>query len=700
MSNKKMLLVSLLKSMYDTCPETVSLDKIYQCLILETLRSDTEKHRYYKSAGQKKEAQSVKDKMLNFTPSVVLSGGKSEENIAEYTGLGLADFDHVPPDDLERCLRLLDIDPYVVLAYITVSGEGIRVIYRTDVTEACCHSDVFLQGNAYYARLLGYEYDTQCRNVARTSILCHCPQAVFHEWAEQMHIGLAPQDAVGDAASPKKRRGRSSGRNAATVAGVGQTILQQLADDGKAYTEGHYNEYVSAALYLMNRYGVQESDASAWAVGQFADYEVSKLKSIVHSVYLHTDEHGTLQAPSGKEKRFSYARLPEVEQFISSQTKIRNNVITGQREICVEGEGAFRDITDRDENTLWVRANKAGIYCGPKTLQMVLNSEYVSDFNPYVSYLGGLDAWDGKTDYIRLLTNTVHTRDQELFHEYFKKWFVGLIASLLNPSVVNHEVLVLIGDQGRYKTTWMTRLLPHEWDRYFLTKANSNRMTKDDLLSLSEFALICMEEIDTMNTSEMNQFKAMVSLPSVNERASYARNKAHRPHVASFCGTGNNIAFLNDPTGTRRWIAFEALFIDDPYETSLPYREIYAQGLALYRSGFRYWFNKEEEEQLKRHNEVFEVPCMEQELVQSYYRKPLPGEHGIFVSTAEIMQRINAQFKTPLSITVLSTVLRKLGFEHCRRSGNRGYRVVELTSLEISGRKQAIDRPVDGNLPL
>ena len=67
---------------------------------------------------------------------------------------------------------------------------------------------------------------------------------------------------------------------------------------------------------------------------------------------------------------------------------------------------------------------------------------------------------------------------------------------------------------------------------------------------------------------------------------------------------------LNDPTGTRRWLAFEALSIDDPFKTSLPYREIYAQGLALYRSGFRYWFNQEEMDRLGKHNEQFEVPCM------------------------------------------------------------------------------------------
>lgn len=697
MSKKKQFLVSLLKSMYDTMPETISLDKVYQLIILETFRSDTEKHRYYKSAGQKKEAQSVKDKMMNFTPSVILAGGKAGEHVTGYTGLGMADFDHVPPDDIERCFRLLDADPYVVLAYTTISGEGVRVVYFTDVTESRFHSDVFLQGNTYYARLFGYKYDAQCSNIARTSILCYCPRAVYHPQAEAMHIELAPQAKAQDAL-PAKKKGRPARRCAATVEEAEQSILEQLDADGKTYVEGHYNEYVSAAVYLMNRYGVGEDDVRAWAAGRFADYDVSKLESIVHSVYLHTDEHGTQQLPSVKGRRFSFAPLPEVEKFITSQARVRNNVITERREICLEGEPDFRDITDRDENTLWARANKMGVYSGAKTIQMILNSEYVDDYHPFVSYLDGLDAWDGKTDYIRLLANTVHTADQELFYTYFRKWFVGFIASLVNPSVINQVVLVLIGKQGYYKTTWMNRLLPREWERYFFTKTNSDRMTKDDKISLSEFALICFEEIDNMRPSEMNQFKAMVTMPSINERSAYARNKMHRAHVASFCGTGNNIAFLNDPTGTRRWLAFEALSIDDPFKTSLPYREIYAQGLALYRSGFRYWFNQEEMDRLGKHNEQFEVPCMERELVQMYYRKPMPGEHGVFVSTAEIMQRINVMIKTPLSLSTLGTSMRKLGFAPCRSNSARGYRVVELTSDEMMARKQMIDLPGEQSL--
>ena len=683
--------VSLLKKMSDTHPEEVSLETIYQLLTFDTLRADTEKHRYFKSTGLLKEAQAVKNRMYNFTPSVVLSGGKQEKHVRRYTGFGLSDFDHVPPDEVERCLASLNDDPYVILAYITISGEGIRVIYRTNVTDSQYHADVFKQGNEYYSRLLGYEYDPQCKNIARTSILCHCPNTIYHPKAEKMSITLSD--------TSKKRIKGTKKIYHAELPEAEDYIVCILESEGKTYSEGHYNEYVSAAVYLMNRLGVSEEKVCRWAIDRFSDYSSSQVESIVHSAYQHTEEHGILKIPKKKLPERSYASLTEIEAFITSQAKVRNNIIIEQREIWMNDETGFREITDRDENTLWVRANKRNVFTGPQTIPLLLNSEYVPNFDPFVDYLEKRSPWDETTDYIRQLADTVHTKDQELFRIYFKKWFVAMVASLLQPEIVNHEALILIGEQGYYKTTWMNRLLPPELSRYFYTKTNSRHMVKDDLFTLVQFALICFEEIDHMRPAEMDQFKAMVTIPTVNERAAYARNKSHRPHIASFCGTGNNIHFLNDPTGTRRWLPFEIISIDDPYSTTLNYDGIYAQALYLYRSGFQYWFDQEEIRQLNRHNESFEVPNMESELVQMYYRKPLPGEHGVFVSTAEIMQRISALIKIPLSITNLGMTMRKLGFENYRNRYIRGFRVVELTQQEINERKQTFVQSTDSKLP-
>ena len=74
---------------------------------------------------------------------------------------------------------------------------------------------------------------------------------------------------------------------------------------------------------------------------------------------------------------------------------------------------------------------------------------------------------------------------------------------------------------------------------------------------MTENLLVNFEEIDSMQRSELNQLKAMTTTLYVNERPAYGRNKVHLPHVASFCATGNNLQFLTDDTGNRRWLPFE-----------------------------------------------------------------------------------------------------------------------------------------------
>ena len=108
-------------------------------------------------------------------------------------------------------------------------------------------------------------------------------------------------------------------------------------------------------------------------------------------------------------------------------------------------------------------------------------------------------------------------------------------------------------------------------------------MSKDDRLLMAEAGLICLEEIVSMTDEEVDQIKAAVSLPQVVERAAYARNKEVRPHLASFCVTGNHLNFLTDITGNRRWLPFEVENILSPYDHPLDYTGLYSQVMYLWQ---------------------------------------------------------------------------------------------------------------------
>lgn len=219
-----------------------------------------------------------------------------------------------------------------------------------------------------------------------------------------------------------------------------------------------------------------------------------------------------------------------------------------------------------------------------------------------------------------------------------------MIAGWIDEGAVNNVILVFIGRQGAYKTTWFNYLLPPELKQYFYTKANARRMTKDDIIALSQYALICYEELDTMSPSELNQLKAVVTMQYTNERAAYGHYAEQRKHINTFCGTGNNPEFLSDPTGNRRWLPYEIESILSPREHPFNYEGIYAQAYALYKSDFRYWFTDEEIEKQNRHNRAFEAPRLEQELVDLYFRKPTEAETGEIMPIArELYSAFSAQ---------------------------------------------------------
>ena len=391
-----------------------------------------------------------------------------------------------------------------------------------------------------------------------------------------------------------------------------------------------------------------------------------------------------------KNWREVYASVDDIKAFLADRIILRHNVITGRVECRVpssyETDGTdWQPISDRIVNSLWSELSQTK----PTRIQdvyRIIESDFVPEYHPFRFYLEHLPKWDGQ-NHIMAMSVSVNVKgsveEQMLFADYLTKWLVGMVAGWIDPTVVNNVILVLIGEQGSYKTTWFNYLLPPELSRYFYTKTNANRMGRDDLITLAQYGLVCCEELDTMNARELNQLKAAVTMNSIDERAAYAHFHEHRKHIASFCGTGNNAQFLSDPTGNRRWLPFEVESIESPRDHPFDYEGIYAQAYALYQQGFRYWFSREEILKLQEHNRQFETPRLETELVQQYFRRPVGQEPGEFMPVSLALQLVGANITQKLSKEMLGRAFIELGFERKTFRNVRGYVVVRRSAEEM-----------------
>ena len=263
------------------------------------------------------------------------------------------------------------------------------------------------------------------------------------------------------------------------------------------------------------------------------------------------------------------------------------------------------------------------------------------------------------------LHHTTPSADR-LWRICFKKWFVAMVASWMKDEVVNHQVLVLIGRQGIYKTTWLEHLLPPHLRAYACKLANSNDLNKDERLRIAEFGLISLDEIDSMNNRELNQLKSVITASDVNERAAYAYTKERRVRLASFCASGNRRDFLTDITGNRRWLPFEVESIQNPFFTTLPYELMYAQAWALAQDPrFSYWFELEEIELLEQHNQHFRDESNEEQLLPILFDIPAEGK-GEFLTTAQISERLvtYGNIKKPMALSRLGVLMSSLGYRY------------------------------------
>ncbi len=692
---------SIFNGFADKSPKESNLQAIVRLIQNDShLRVLTENHKRYRKEGKDQLADTEKSHAPCFSVAVTFKEGKQRAHIHHWTGRTLVDLDHLPAETLDSVREKIRKDPHTELLYTTLSGKGIRIVAPYAFPEAWnewintpfselpddkqkllekSYKKIFLAVNRYYETLTGLPADEKCKNPTRLSAMAHDPEVFYRSDATSFVV----DDWLNE--KPVKKGGRNIKPEEVEAA-----IFQELKQRKVSYEAGSHNSYISQACYLMNRYGVAEAAAEEWALTTFADYaEHNNVSAIVHSCYQMESEHGTLKVPKGAVSKNASIRELQ-DYFLRKEIRVRHNLISRKNELYDVHTDTWNEITDRDVHSIYrAFCIETDLRIRISELFILIESDFYPLFHPFKAYLENLPEWDGH-DYIEDLASSVHVAGnaQSLHNRFFKKWFVAMIAAWVDEDKTNHEILTYIGPQGIYKSTFVRHLLPPELQAYFSTKNFAGRMNKDDKLELTEMGLISLEELDSLQSHELNQLKAVTTDPTVNERAPFARYKERRQHIASFCGTGNNPRFLTDLTENRRWLPFLVDSIDSPWEKPFNYVGIYSQAYSLWKNGFPYWFDSQENQELSLHNRLFEEPCLEEELVTTYFRVPYGNEVGEFLTTSRIIELINGMVKIPLNPRKIVMVMKKLGFTQRRIAIARGWNVIILTGEEIKNQQK------------
>ena len=713
------LKLSIFKDLQSYESKAVGLDTILWWIKCDqSVKSKTELYRNLAKTITREEAnKKVKNSIMPaFSVAVLFNGnGKQTTHVTRVTGLSICDIDHVEGNKMEEVKSKILADPHTLLAYRTISGEGLRIIFRytsapadtsvSSVESVCDFSPpengilyraAYKKGNQYYADLCGVKYDGQCSNITRLSGIAHDPEAHFYSEAEPFLITddeAAAANTAADTERGKRRAEDAVGSHHADVESAWTIIEQMLNKRNIAYGHGTHHHYVMHAAHLFNHFGTPIESLLEWAAQNWNDYDQKQREGIIHWVYQNRQhEHGCWRLnKGGRLKEVSMITLPDICKWLSvNKVEIIYNQITDQTSY-LEDNGEWHLMEESYICKLRrMMATDTGKRVLKNDLRDMINSDLARRIHPIRDYVKQLPAWD-KKDRVAELASFVHVEAvqekqtpeeaQELMQWALHKWLVATMADWLSDDICNETILTFIGPQGVYKTTFFRFLLPPPLRTYYWENSSNSFSQKDDQIALVENCLVEIEEIDAFKDRDNAELKSLSTKITLKIRRPYDKFVMAKHRLAALCATGNQERFLTDETGNRRWLCFRVSSVDNPRKWEFDYEQLYAQLRDEYYDGFPYWFGKSEEARMKRQNEYFRIISDEEQLIRSRFRKPRPGEPFKFLSSATIAQMISYGNRNITSRRV-SLVMKAIGYRSERNSKGCFYRLYDMNPTE------------------
>lgn len=651
--------------------------------------------------------EKAKKSLPAFTPSGKFVGGRKMEFLEAYSNFIILDIDKLNTADLTKAKEVAAKSEFTYASFISPSGNGLKILVKVNTTKED-HKETFLAIQNHYETLLNHEIDKSGKDITR---LC------FYSFDDNLYQNEAAKVFASEAMQTSQAEPveASTTLNLKPETSNSEAVYNhciRFTEKKVQYATGSRNVFVHQLACNLNRKGISLNEALSFILTDFG-YDEKEVTQTVHSAYGNIHEFAKNSHPlegwpkvgvaknSNKETRSksnsigadSYdeddedkpkpTQIDRLELFLSTRYVFRHNMVSGKLEFQYFGKKKWHVMNDFIENSMLRECLKGRIKTNLSSLRNLLYSDFCELYNPFEDYFYNLPSYDEKTDYILELANTISTTKQELWQECFKKWIVAMVGCVLDDKVINHTVIVFSGKQGLGKTTWVEKLVPRKLKEY-LFSGTINPNNKDTLVQLSECMLINLDELENLNRSEIGSLKEIITKTQIRMRKAYGHNNETMPRRASFAGSVNTAQFLNDSTGSRRFLCFEVENIQYQHEINID--NVLSQALYLFKTGFRHWFDQEEIKNITENNEQYQLRSPEEELLLTWF-EPCDRENAThYLNASQIAAKLAERAKITITdgtINKIGKALKKHNFTRLMRKGSPVYAVKEFTYEEV-----------------
>ncbi len=366
-------------------------------------------------------------------------------------------------------------------------------------------------------------------------------------------------------------------------------------------------------------------------------------------------------------------KILQMQEYLSDYYSFRLNTVTFNLEKRLKGTKEFVKIEPKDKADLIIKLKSSGFPKPKEDLDDILQSSFVAEYNPIQDYFNNLE-YKGK-GYIDALigqvvidNSMIYTIDemnyQQLFGFYFRKWLYACFNCFMGVQK-NDVMLILIGAQGRFKTSFLNFLCPKAINDYSFTgHINPSLSDYNTATYLTERIFINVDDqMESIFGKDYNSMKSIISQEYLPIRKLYKANHVRKTRIANFCGSVNEPQFLRD-SNNRRYLCF---LINDikPTYNKIDIESLWAEVREEVKE-FKgtYLFNKNDFANIDEMNNTFHTPSIEEETLKTIFEVPTlenRSKDTYYLQFSEIMKILKDYTEDKqLKNYMLQTSMRKL----------------------------------------
>lgn len=246
-------------------------------------------------------------------------------------------------------------------------------------------------------------------------------------------------------------------------------------------------------------------------------------------------------------------------------------------------------------------------------------------FNEVQDYINSL-VWDGTPRLDTLFTDYLGAEDNEYTRAVCRKSFTAAIARAMEPGCKYDNMLILCGKQGLGKSTILDKM-----SRGWFNDSIRTFEGKEASELLVGVWLVEVAELDAFRRTDVARIKQFLSLRADRYRAAYGRNVKELPRGCVFFGTCNQLDFLQDTTGNRRFWPVDVGAV--PHTKSVftdltddVISQIWAEAKTRWQLGERLYLTGELEEMAQEMQEMHREASPKEGMIEDFIAQEIPTD--------------------------------------------------------------------------